>query len=142
MQTLHALFAAAKRAYDSGGTPHGPIGDTAAHAIELLAQRARSRGLAQCDGKAYSVFEASGRVSRPFLPSLYEPDPRVFQAEWRALVQAAQPKAKCYGLAAARSNRVLYTALTAFCVCYDLWKPGSRKTPGTFFEAVLGSIRR
>ena len=28
----------------------------------------------------------------------------------------------------------------SFSSCYDLWKPGSRKTPGTLFEILLGSI--
>ena len=27
-----------------------------------------------------------------------------------------------------------------FSICYDLWRPGSRKTPGTFFEILVGSL--
>ena len=36
-------------------------------------------------------------------------------------------------------NSVLYTAVTAHSCCYDLWKPESRKTPGTFFEILIGT---
>jgi hypothetical protein len=39
-------------------------------------------------------------------------------------------------------NRTVYTAVTAFSVCFDLWKPKSRKTPGTFFEVFVGSTCR
>lgn len=36
-------------------------------------------------------------------------------------------------------NKVLYTISMSFCACYDLWK-NARKTPGTYFEIVLGTI--
>lgn len=39
-------------------------------------------------------------------------------------------------------DRVIYTAISAFSLAYDLWKPKSRKTPGTFFEVVIGSACR
>jgi hypothetical protein len=32
--------------------------------------------------------------------------------------------------------------VTAFCLCYDVWKSKSRKTPGTFFEVLIGSAAR
>jgi hypothetical protein len=37
-------------------------------------------------------------------------------------------------------SKVLYTTIMSFAICYDLWKNSSRKTPGTYFEVILGSI--
>ncbi|MCK1354627.1 hypothetical protein IVB56_27150 [Bradyrhizobium sp. CW7] len=37
-------------------------------------------------------------------------------------------------------TRYIYTAVMAFAVAYDLWKPGSRKTPGKFFEVLMAGF--
>ena len=37
-------------------------------------------------------------------------------------------------------EKVIYTVVSSFCLCYDVWKPQSRKTPGTFFEAFIGLV--
>jgi hypothetical protein len=37
-------------------------------------------------------------------------------------------------------DSILYTAAIAFAACYDLYSPKSRKTPGTFFEVLIGTI--
>lgn len=38
--------------------------------------------------------------------------------------------------------QMIYTVMTGFCLCFDLWKRGSRKTPGTFFEVMVGSAAK
>lgn len=140
LQDLHEHFTAAKRAYDAGGSPHRELREVAAHAIGLLRAAATSRVLSRCDDKEYSVFDVSGRLSRPYLSDLYESDPAQFRTDWDSLVDAAVPGEHRYESRTRQTNRVLYSAITAFCACYDVWKPGSRKTPGTFFEVLLGSI--
>lgn len=74
-------------------------------------------------------------VSRPYLDGLFTADPATFEAEGQEFAA---------DMVARRSNpqlhaRVIYTVMTAFSLCFDLWKPGSRKTPGTFFEVLIGS---
>lgn len=140
MQALHSHYTTAKRAYDAGGTPHDELCRVTEHALGLLQAGAQPRTLATCDGKPYSVFEAAGRMSRPFRPTLLEANPAQFRSDWGALVTSAAPADHRYDCGVDLTNRALYSALTAFSVCYDLWKPGSRKTPGTFFEVVLGSL--
>jgi hypothetical protein len=34
----------------------------------------------------------------------------------------------------------VYTSVMAFSCCYDIWKPGSRKTPGTYFEVLMAAL--
>lgn len=62
------------------------------------------------------------------------------EGAWGALVSSARPNAGRYDARPDEINSVLYTVVNGFSVCYDLWRPGSRKTPGTLFEILVGSL--
>jgi hypothetical protein len=90
--------------------------------------------------KSYSVFVAGKRVSRPFLPSLFISDPNEFERQWKEVTRRLNSKTANARTKAEKINAILYTAINAFAICYDLWKPSSRKTPGTFWEVMMGSV--
>lgn len=140
MQTIKRLFDHAKRAYDGGQSPLAEIRDTATQCLQMLNSSAAFRPYGGCAGKNYGIYEASGQKSRPILPTLFQPDPRIFATQWDQLKQAAVPEQHRFAVPEAVANSTIYTAIMAFSACYDLWKPKSRKTPGTFFEVVLGSL--
>lgn len=77
-------------------------------------------------------------VSRPYRDELFTAEPEEFEPLARQFAadmatQASDPELH---------SRVIYTVVTGFSLCFDLWKPGSRKTPGTFFEVLVGSAAR
>lgn len=83
----------------------------------------------------YWVACAGDAISRPYRTDLFiylVPQFKTEAALFMADMQASR-------LDPDRFDRVMYTAVTAFCLCYDIWKPKSRKTPGTFFEILMGS---
>lgn len=140
MNELDRLHKAAKQQYDRGGSPTSQLRDVVVHALGLLSRGATTRFLATCDNKLYSVFQAGQLTTRPYLPALFEADQGHFERGWADVLAAASPLEHRFGLDPHATNAVLYTAVGAFALCYDLWRPGSRKTPGTFFEVLLGTL--
>jgi hypothetical protein len=134
-------FEAAKSAYDAGDNPVSLLRKTAALAVKRLARHASVVPLTGQGPKCYSAF-ATGRssLSRPFLTADYVKTARAFERDWNAVFGLADADAHRFTAAGADVNKVLYTAITAFACCYDLWKASSRKTPGTFFEILIGSV--
>jgi hypothetical protein len=86
----------------------------------------------------YWVAQQNGKISRPYRPDLFIDDLATFEGHTDLFLQDLQ-YARC---ATPRFDQVVYTTVTAFSLCYDIWKPGSRKTPGTFFEVLIGSAAR
>lgn len=87
-------------------------------------------------GKSYFAFEnAEGKISRPVNEVLYRPS----LAGWRRLVTALRnddfsntdPDAV---------TRAIYCAAMSFCAVIDLTKSRDQKTPGTFFEYLIGHL--
>ena len=120
----------------------------AVHSLKLLASNATRRFQPSANGKKYEVYQAQGASSRPILPELFLASAEDFQTHWDKMIsgiQEAENKIVLTGLvqpdtAALFADRCIYTAVVSFACCYDLWKTSSRKTPGTFFELVLGGI--
>ena len=86
------------------------------------------------------MLRAEPNVSRPVHLPLLIRDRKLFREAWNEFRESARPRERRYDFLPEEANSVLYSASMAFAICYDLWKPGSRKTPGTFFEIVLGSV--
>ncbi len=104
-------------------------------------QRMRPRGTTPpSTAKSTWVFEVNGRLSRPYLPSLFTSSPSDFSKRWLRTLRAIDAGKKSVCQSPDEVNTVLYAAMTAYSVCFDLWNPGARKTPGTFFEILLGSV--
>lgn len=140
MHELESRLSRLRESYLRGGVNLEGVCDIVAHALGILSGGATYHDQGECDGKKYSVWSANKNLSRPFLPDLFIHNSDDFVIEWKKLTEAAVPKDERYNLDELDINRAIYTAITSFCICYDLWKPKSRKTPGTFFEALLGTL--
>jgi hypothetical protein len=137
---IKSLLDKAKKQYDAGANPSDVVRDVALVAISTLAKNSNRRSTGTIDGKDYSVFEANKRLSRPYLPQLYISDINHFSTLWRDFASSINGNSHYSNLAANDINRLLYSSVTSFSVCYDLWNPGARKTPGTFFEVLVGTV--
>ena len=139
MQELNNLFAIAASDYQSGMAVLNHMGHIARHSLRLL-RRVEWRPLATCDGKSYHMFRDGSHLSRPIRESMFVTDEDELEAGWEALVASTQPRSRRYDARPSEINSVLYTVVNGFAVCYDLWRRGSRKTPGTFLEILVGSL--
>ncbi|MBD8906920.1 type II site-specific deoxyribonuclease [Methylorubrum zatmanii] len=143
MQDLERAFARAAAAYNANRPHLDQTREVIRTALELLGEAElgpyadfRLRNVQT----RYSVFTLGASVSRPVVTGMLIGEEQPFEeleAEALRLLRAGQP----YGdEEAARVTTYLYTAVMAFACCYDLWKPGSRKTPGTFFEIFMAAL--
>lgn len=87
---------------------------------------------------ALTLTPTASNLSRPFRPELFEGSEDAFVALAESFSNEIRKKEFNKDIA----DRFIYTSATSFCLCFDLWKPKSRKTPGTFFEVLAGSICR
>lgn len=139
MELISQKFNLAKQAYDRNEPAIQKIHDTVLACLKKLSSLKPIR-YGTCSGKHYSIFSESTQKSRPFLPSLFISNSALFQTQWNELLESASPSKNKFKLSESKVNSILYTAIMSFSICYDLWKPGSRKTPGTFFEVMLGAL--
>ena len=138
MNQIEVSHKAVKRAYDQGGSPLDALRDISCLALNKLAA---TRTIDYKHGaKIYSSFSNGTTISRPILTSLFVRDNAEFQRLWGRFVSSIYGERHVSSMAANNIDRVLYTAIMAFAACYDIWKPKSRKTPGTHFEVLLGSV--
>ena len=139
MQELNNLFAIAASDYQGGMAVLNHLGHIARHSLRLL-RRAESQPLATCDDKSYQVFRDGSQLSRPIRASMFLTDEDELEAGWQSLVASARPRDARYDALPSEIDSVIYTVVSGFSVCYDLWRRGSRKTPGTFLEILVGSL--
>lgn len=140
MDNIASQFKSAKASYDAGRSPVDALADLSAYCVRLLATKAAVAEFPSASrAKQYSLFRDGKKLSRPVLSPLFIADPDDFLREWKSTLKLARPADRKIAASKEAITRVLYTSIASFSICYDLWKPGSRKTPGTFFEVVLGS---
>ena len=139
MRDLATLQSIAASDYQSGMAVLNHIGHMVRHCTFLLEGTA-IQPLGPCDGKDYHVFRDGANLSRPVHLPLLIRDPQQVQTLWSVMCDAARPQDQRYDMPPADINVVLYSVSMAFAICYDLWRPSSRKTPGTFLEIVVGSL--
>lgn len=135
-------FAAAKKKYDRGNDALGDALALGGTCLKTLHENASLRRFGLFAGPPeieYWVAESDGALSRPYRPDLFIQDPDELASEAQAFIEDMRRKTNGDP---ERFDRVIYTIVTAFCLCYDVWKPKSRKTPGTFFEVLIGSAAR
>jgi hypothetical protein len=87
-------------------------------------------------GKTYFAFESpKGKISRAVNDALYIPDPQ----SWMKLV-AALRDGDFTSFGEDDLTRTIYTVAMSFFVLIDLTRTGDQKTPGTFFEYLIGHL--
>lgn len=133
-----AFFKKAKKEYDNGGSPIQLITKTTVLCLDILSTlKPRVQG---CVGnKTYSVYK-KGNLSRPFLPELYIFDQSKYIELCTEMFRKIDGDKNIITCPRKNVDLVLYTTIMSFSLCFDLFKPTSRKTPGTFYEIVMGSI--
>ena len=141
MDQLVDLHKIAKDSYDKYDSDVGDrVGDVGRHAVAKLMSETRINYLSTLHEKRYSEFACVDGVCRPFLAGAFIQDALDFRKRWEAMLAAREPENERINLPSNEINSVLYTAIAAFSACYDIWKPKSRKTPGTFLEILLGCV--
>lgn len=89
----------------------------------------------------YNVFKNKNSLSRPVRQDLYIDDFNKFlnclNFSMDSLYKGGLYLKKEESCAI---NALVYTSIMSVACCYDLWKPGSRKTPGTFFEFFMAAL--
>ncbi len=139
-------FVIAKLKYDLGENPLSELYEIGVSAACLLANHTTIRSQGDLVGgdprvtKLYDVFllNDSNKVSRPVRSDLYLKDPGTFKRAWIDLMRSIDHESKSAN--SNQANAAIYTCICAFACAFDLFKPGSRKTPGTFFEILIGTI--
>jgi hypothetical protein len=139
---IASRYLVAKKKYDLGVEALPECFGVVRDCLTQLRDRAQIRhfgNFSTKDALAYSVAESEGVLSRPFRPEIFIADPAQFAEEAIVLLASlGNPQ----GINPDALDRIVYTSITAFSLAYDVWKPKSRKTPGTFFEVVIGSASR
>ncbi|RYZ90595.1 MAG: hypothetical protein EOP04_03490, partial [Proteobacteria bacterium] len=138
MDVVEKHLKAAKKKYDANEDASPFIKLAAEQCIRLLRSTTQSEWNGP-GGKTYIIFATESNQSRPFL-SKYLTTSEAFSADWDLLIRSGDRSTHRFTLTEEQVNKTLYNIVVPFCVCYDLWKPKSRKTPGTFFEVVLGTL--
>lgn len=138
MNQIESSHRAIKRAYDLGASPIKELGNLAEIAIAKLAKTGVSR-YAHGD-KNYICLKDADSLSRPILEELFIRDNIVFRNLWCRFIASIDNDRHLSLMSAIDIDRVMYTAIMGFAAYYDIWKPKSRKTPGTHFELLLGSV--
>lgn len=82
-----------------------------------------------------------GAVSRPWLTRLL-PSTSDHDKVERLALEILRSRQPLNTRATAEVTDYIYIAVMSLACCYDLWKPGSRKTPGTFFEVFMAALLR
>jgi len=139
MRHIAAQHKSLKKTYDGGGSPLEGLRDLSAYCIRLLHSDTQTLKYDRKDEKEYFVFEGENK-SRPINERLWIPDTEKFSSYWDSLLNSFDEEEFTSTLGAETINRTIYTAIISFAACYDVWKNKSRKTPGTHFEVLLGSI--
>lgn len=138
---IASAFSVAKKKYDKGGNALAETLLVGARCLSVLNSHATLRPFGMFNGPPkieYWVADDKGALSRPYRPDLFISDTAAFNEEARAFAEGLRTAQGD----PAQFDRVVYTTVSAFCLCYDVWKPKSRKTPGTFFEVLMASAAR
>lgn len=134
-------YEVAKGIYDQDGyaLSHAlAVGTRCLHALQASTTLRPFGMFAGPPAREYWVAASGTNLSRPYRPDLFISHPAEFEREYELFIEDLKSRRSN----PSRFDRVVYTAITAFCLCYDIWKPKSRKTPGTYFEVLIGSAAR
>lgn len=140
MEGLDGLQKAVKAKYDSGQSPLSDIQSISTYCLKKLQLESSEAFSAQVGSKEYVIYKAAGNYTRPCRRHLFISSPEEFGESWEDLLEGIDPEHRKLDIPEDLVNRLIYTVVFSFSACYDLWKPKSRKTPGTYFEVLLGSM--
>ncbi len=138
VENIENRFFQTARKYNSGQNPFKEIGEIAFLCMSLL-EKLETRHQGSIGKINYNVFVSNGRFSRPIRPDMFLRS-RVFLKDYQKSVDRLSDKQYLDSTEQDELNKIVYTIISSFSAVYDLFKNSSRKTPGTFFEIVVGSL--
>lgn len=103
--------------------------------IKFLRNFGRVRLKSKVPEKEYFAFEGEDKISRPVNQALYIGD----VSAWNDLLQRIARR-DFKRADATKITQAIYTVAISFCASIDLLKKGDQKTPGTFFEYLIGHL--
>jgi len=103
--------------------------------MEFLAKAQREPLRSLIPNKEYFAFRMGTKLSRPVNAALFVKR----TGEWDKLDNALQRKSLSK-LNPDQVTRIIYSVAMAFCCFIDLTKDRDQKTPGTFFEYLIGHL--
>jgi hypothetical protein len=103
--------------------------------VKFLGGFGRVRLKSKVPEKEYFAFEGEDKISRPVNQALYIGD----VSGWNDLLQRIA-KRDFKRADATKITQAIYSVAISFCASIDLLKKGDQKTPGTFFEYLIGHL--
>jgi len=137
MKVINHHFNQLKALYDTGDCPLDAVCDLS---VRCLAKLEAVAAWHQLSGGVYCTLTVGNEHSRPLRRDMFQLNGTEFQCDWTQMIQEIDAPNRRINMDTAITNRTLYTALMSFSACFDIWKRSSRKTPGTFFEVIIGSL--
>ena len=107
--------------------------DTVLGCAEILATVTRKALISKVLNKTYFMFSLPPRTSRPVNEALFIN--KLNKAKLRRVLAC-----DVTGISSNEITSIIYTAAMTFCCAIDLVKSGDQKTPGTFFEILIGHL--
>ncbi len=129
-----------KKSYDQGESPLLELRNISIECIEKLNEELDFVQYGRADEKEYIVYFNQHNKSRPVNKNLFINDSSLFEKQWNLFLESIDSEKHSCEMEVEEINRVIYSSIISFSVCFDVWKPKSRKTPGTHFEVLLGSV--
>lgn len=139
MEMITAKYNEIKKSYDASGPTLFELGQLGEYCTQFI-QTFKRMEFGGFSGKKYSVIEADKNITRPFLDDILFENNFSFEDSWCRLCQKLNSQNNLESEDVKIINDLLYQLVMSFAVFIDITKPKSRKTPGTFFEIVMGSV--
>ncbi|WP_158151267.1 type II site-specific deoxyribonuclease [Pantoea ananatis] len=144
MDDLKRKIDLASKLYNKNQSHITQCRDIAVHSLDMLNAKAIYSYFGDFEGKitlSYYAFQYNGDFSRPVRPDLFISE----SDEFLSLFEKLLIKLPCINASWSSedshiANKVIYTSVMSVSCAFDLWKKGSRKTPGTFFEILMAAI--
>jgi hypothetical protein len=122
------------------------LGQFARDALVVLTNECETEEITWRGGgeKRYRVFTADParlRFSRVINQDLFIPSAEEFTQRWHNFVQLVLGNAgreTVAGIATSELDRLFYTAVIAYASAVEIFQPGDRGGPGTYFEMLVG----
>lgn len=128
-----------KTTYDAGDPTLLQLGQLGDRIIKFIQSfnRIEFRNFAD---KNYSVIESNNVLTRPFREDILFDKNYSFEKSWYILCDKLNSPEDLAHEDIKVIDNLLYKLVMSFAVFIDIKKPKSRKTPGTFFEVIMGSV--
>lgn len=140
MNTIKKSYDELKKKYDKKQDVLSELSEVSSHSLSKLENECQKINFCRSnDKKEYFVYELDGVLSRPINKNLLLTCEQ-FNDLWTKFFDSIDSEKHSSSFEVDSINKVLYTAIIGFSAAFDIWKPTSRKTPGTYFEILLGSV--